>query len=221
MIGHLTEIHRSDWKKLKDLYTSDGSKSYSAYTTIDNYIQWFEQNPSLKHIKFYCLNGDYSDGTFAIVVNTIFFLPFSLIHPFLHLKWNYIGFQDRYCAFADTFNESDENLTRLLELLDFSQGLWFLSIRSRVATVIRAIFKERGIDVPLSNVVRLLLHRLPKEKALEFQIEWVSRWDLIETGIIVFCLLFLDKDLALNWEHWIMIVIWRKWNWHGHMEIRI
>lgn len=80
MIDHLTEIHRSDWKELKDLYTSDGSKSYVAHTTIDNYIQWFEQSPSLKHVKFYCLNGDYSDGTFAVVVNTTFFLPFSLIH---------------------------------------------------------------------------------------------------------------------------------------------
>lgn len=65
----LEEIRRNDWAKLRDLYALDGSRSYLAYTAIDNYIRWLEQNPALKHIKFYCLNGDFSDGTFAIIVS--------------------------------------------------------------------------------------------------------------------------------------------------------
>lgn len=62
------EIDRDDLIALKNLYLSDGSKSYIGYTTLDNYIRWFQQDPSVKHIKVFCLNGDFSDGTFVITV---------------------------------------------------------------------------------------------------------------------------------------------------------
>lgn len=68
MTDHLVEIDRKLWPNLKGLYTPDGFKSYIAYTTIDTYIRWFEQDPDLKHIKFFCLNGDFSDGTFVVTV---------------------------------------------------------------------------------------------------------------------------------------------------------
>lgn len=69
MTDRLVEIDRIDLSNLKNLYTPDGAKSYVAYTTIDNYIRWFEQDPNVKHIKFYCLNGDITDGTFVVTVS--------------------------------------------------------------------------------------------------------------------------------------------------------
>ena len=68
-MDQLTEIEPKDCQKLKNLYTPDGSKSYIAYTTIDNYIRWFEQDPNVKHVKIFSLNGDFSDGTFVVTVN--------------------------------------------------------------------------------------------------------------------------------------------------------
>lgn len=67
----LTEIDRKDLPLLKGLYTPDGSKCYTTYTAIDTYIRWFEQDPNVKHIKFFCLNGDFSHGTFVVTVKFI------------------------------------------------------------------------------------------------------------------------------------------------------
>lgn len=71
MVDRLVEIERKDWPVLKELYKPDGKKSYVAYITIDTYIRWFEQDPELKHVTFFCLNGDFSDGTFVVTVRTI------------------------------------------------------------------------------------------------------------------------------------------------------
>lgn len=69
MSDRLVEIDRKDWSSLKQLYTPDGDKSYTAYITIDSYIRCIEQNPNDEYIKLYCLNGDFSDGTFAVTVS--------------------------------------------------------------------------------------------------------------------------------------------------------
>lgn len=69
MTDRPVEIEPKDWQKLKNLYTPDGLKNYIAYTTIDNYIRWFEQAPNVKHVKIFSLNGDFSDGTFVVTVN--------------------------------------------------------------------------------------------------------------------------------------------------------
>lgn len=71
MSDGLVEIDRDDLIALKNLYSLDGSKSYIAYTTLDNYIRWFQQDSIVKHIKVFCLNGDFSDGTFVITVNIV------------------------------------------------------------------------------------------------------------------------------------------------------
>lgn len=81
MTDQIVEINRKDWPKLKELYTPDGVKSYIAYTTIDNYIRWFDQDPNTKHVKFYCLNGDFSDGTFVVTVSDSLFYYFKLYFP--------------------------------------------------------------------------------------------------------------------------------------------
>lgn len=72
MRNKLTEIARHELPTLKELYTPDGTfKSYMSYTLIDNYINWFGQNSNLQEIKFFCLNGNFTRGTFAVVVSTL------------------------------------------------------------------------------------------------------------------------------------------------------
>lgn len=67
----LTKIDKQDLPLLKKLYTPNGKKSYTAYTTIDTYIGWFEQDPNLQsHISFFSLNGDFSRGTFVVTVSS-------------------------------------------------------------------------------------------------------------------------------------------------------
>ena len=72
MVDRLVEIDQKHLPNLKSLYTPDGSKSYIAYMAIDTYIRWFEQDPTVKHIKFFCLNGVFSDGTFDLTVIYLF-----------------------------------------------------------------------------------------------------------------------------------------------------
>lgn len=71
MADRLTEIDRKDLPVLRDLYNPGSSRSYTAYVTIDTYIRWFQQDPNIKHLKIYCLNGDFSRGTFVVTVNYI------------------------------------------------------------------------------------------------------------------------------------------------------
>lgn len=66
----LVEIQHKNLPILREMYNSPGGKTHTAYTTIDNYIRWIEQGPEeTKHIKFLCLNGDFSDGTFVVTVS--------------------------------------------------------------------------------------------------------------------------------------------------------
>ncbi|XP_031631312.1 uncharacterized protein LOC116345775 isoform X2 [Contarinia nasturtii] len=64
----LVEINQKDLKRLQNLYKPDGYKRYITYTTIENYIRWLKQDPNLKDVKFFCLNGDFTDGTFVVTV---------------------------------------------------------------------------------------------------------------------------------------------------------
>lgn len=69
MLDNLVEIAKKDLQTLKELYTLNEKKYGISYTTIDTYIRWFEKDPNLKHVRFVCLNGEFSDGTFVMMVN--------------------------------------------------------------------------------------------------------------------------------------------------------
>lgn len=71
MADKLTEIDRKDLLLLRELYKPDGVKSYISYITIDTYIRWLQQDPNIKYLTFYCLNGDLSQGTFVVLVSAI------------------------------------------------------------------------------------------------------------------------------------------------------
>lgn len=72
MADQLTKINVSELCKLSELYAAkhDGDEVfYVSYMTIETFIRWFQQDPKLKHVQFYCLNGDFSDGTFVVTVS--------------------------------------------------------------------------------------------------------------------------------------------------------
>lgn len=69
MTDTLVEINRNDLPILQKLFKLNGSKSDISYMTLGNYIGFFEKDPSVKHVNVYCLNGDFSDGTFVVTVN--------------------------------------------------------------------------------------------------------------------------------------------------------
>lgn len=69
----LVEIPQKDLSTLKNLYKpKDGERTHIAYAAIDIHIRWLEQDPEANtYIKFYCLNGDFSDGTFFVNVSIV------------------------------------------------------------------------------------------------------------------------------------------------------
>lgn len=75
MSDRLTDISIEDLKRLRDLYTPDGRKSYAGFATIDNYLRWnsHEQESNNENIKFFCLNGNIAGGTFVVIVSFIVF----------------------------------------------------------------------------------------------------------------------------------------------------
>lgn len=73
MEHELTQINPKDLPSLQSLYDPNEPDGYIAFTTIDTYIRWFEQNPNLNNaeINFYSLSGDLSRGTFTVTVSYI------------------------------------------------------------------------------------------------------------------------------------------------------
>lgn len=65
----LVKIDKEKLSKLRNHFAKNGETSCLAYMVIDNYIRWFEQDPNLKNVNFFCLNGDFSDGTFILTVS--------------------------------------------------------------------------------------------------------------------------------------------------------
>lgn len=65
----ISEISKTDLPKLRDLYLRDWPENVIGYYTVNNFIRWLEKEPNIVNLKFYCLNGDFSDGTFAFVVS--------------------------------------------------------------------------------------------------------------------------------------------------------
>lgn len=158
----LVEIPVEDLSTLRNLYKSSeiDSRTHIAYESIDVYMRWLEQDPNAStYIKFYCLNGDFSDGTFIVIV--------SIQNcTWVQITINSNSFQKRLRAYADTLNESFDNLHRLLQLVDYSKGYFFLSIRTRLRQVFKDAFEKANARIA-HEYINLLYH-LPKEIALKF-----------------------------------------------------
>lgn len=64
----LIDIPKEAWCKLRDLYLKDWPNNVMAYYTLDNYIKWIEMDSTIDNLLVYSLNGDWSDGTFVLIV---------------------------------------------------------------------------------------------------------------------------------------------------------
>lgn len=68
--------------------------------------------------------------------------------------------------YADTLNESQDNLKRLLQIIDYSKGYFFLSERPELHTTITSAVRQSGAVIVSDTAT--LLYYLPKEKAADF-----------------------------------------------------
>lgn len=66
----ITEISREDLPKLRDLYNRSDPSTILGYGVIENYLRWFQLNPDYNDAKFYCLNENWTDGTFIALVRS-------------------------------------------------------------------------------------------------------------------------------------------------------
>lgn len=69
MTDQIVEIESKDWKNLRDLFLKEWPNNEVGYYTINNFIRWIEIEPNTKNLHIFSLNGDWSDGTFAVIVN--------------------------------------------------------------------------------------------------------------------------------------------------------
>lgn len=68
-MNKLTKIPPNDLPGLRDLFVQYWPKHVIGYYTIDNFVKWFEQDPNYADAELYCLDGDWSDGTYVILVS--------------------------------------------------------------------------------------------------------------------------------------------------------
>lgn len=67
--NQLVKVNHADWPALRDLYRSDWPEHFLGFSTVDTFIRWTEQQPDIKNLAIYSLNGNWADGTFVCVVN--------------------------------------------------------------------------------------------------------------------------------------------------------
>lgn len=71
--------------------------------------------------------------------------------------------------YADTLSNSYKNLTRLLELIDYSRGYHFYGIRYELRQAVRNALQKVNVEIEFSS--SSLLYCLPKNEALQFDVQ--------------------------------------------------
>ncbi|XP_063702947.1 uncharacterized protein LOC134832746 [Culicoides brevitarsis] len=145
-VNQANQIFIEDWPVLRDLFTRDWPKYCLPYHLIQNFLDWHKIDPEHVNtdIQLFCLNGDWSDGTFfALDGNSIFF--YSL-------------------------NEDNERLISLLSLLPADREFLACSVYQRHLSVIPTIV-PRFSNWEQKFTLMTFFHRLPKEKALAMEID--------------------------------------------------
>lgn len=75
MKNQLVKIESEEWMALKSLYLPETPETILGLTTINNYIRWMQRDGFINNLAIYSLNGEWSDGTFVVVVSfKLFFL---------------------------------------------------------------------------------------------------------------------------------------------------
>lgn len=68
MENKLVIIEREEWENLRELYLPEKPGTILGLSTISNYIRWSKMCPQIDDLTIYCLNGNWSDGLFVVVV---------------------------------------------------------------------------------------------------------------------------------------------------------
>lgn len=100
--------------------------------------------------------------------------------------WIYNSLQERTRAYADTLGHSYDNLRRVLQLIDYTAGYYFLSVRDELRPIFHEALQAANIDIGYEY--KNLFYYLPKEKALQFHTQY-AHWIHI---------IFKPIDLILN-----------------------
>lgn len=66
------EIDCEDWNDLRDLYLPETPETILGLATISNYIEWHKKEETIENLTIYSLNGDWSDGTFVLLVRFLY-----------------------------------------------------------------------------------------------------------------------------------------------------
>ncbi|XP_053676591.1 uncharacterized protein LOC128726789 [Anopheles nili] len=124
-----------DWSELRDQYRKDYPKHHVAFSTIDNYVRWYEKDPSIKNLTIYCLNGTWrDDGTYLVV--------------------------DRYQLFVYSWEPTNRVLERALHLLDWSGGLKVSSLLSRHRQPVLNVITTKQLTMEYDS--ETFLYYMPK-----------------------------------------------------------
>lgn len=83
-MDQLKPIPYEMWPQLRQLYKQDWPRNILPYYLLDNYIQWRKKDSHFidQNAEIMCLNGDWSDGTFYLLVSfrRSYFITF-LLYP--------------------------------------------------------------------------------------------------------------------------------------------
>lgn len=78
----MIEIPRTDLPKLRDIFLTNWPRHIIGYELVNNFIRWYNQDPNFDEAIFYSLNGDWSDGTFIVIVSISFLISVHVVLPF-------------------------------------------------------------------------------------------------------------------------------------------
>uniref|UniRef100_A0A336MI60 CSON001614 protein n=1 Tax=Culicoides sonorensis TaxID=179676 RepID=A0A336MI60_CULSO len=140
------EVHSlslEHWLKLRDLFKKEWPRNILPYNLIQNYIEWNSKNPQFVHenINIYCLNGDWTDGTFFALEN--------------------------HQLFFYSLNDDIDKLSGLLSNLPKNREYLACCIYKRHLPVIEKLV-EKMPNWENKFDTLTYLHYLPKEKAGQF-----------------------------------------------------
>ncbi|XP_055685166.1 uncharacterized protein LOC129791164 [Lutzomyia longipalpis] len=148
---YLVEIPIDKWVELRDMFNGDWPKNIVNYFTIDNYIKWREKSNEIANLHFYSLNGEWkSDATVLIV--------------------------DRYQLFVCSLDETNSQLKRALELLDWRMGYKISSFVSKHRPAILHLVESRRLEKEYDS--KTVLYYLPRHLGETVLVDCPSEFEL-------------------------------------------
>lgn len=167
----LVIISQSHWETLRDLYLTNWPTNILGYYTIDNYIRWIEKLPTIKDLFLYSLNGEWSDGTYAVVV--------CYKKKIKYKNLTKICFQNGNHLCLNTLDESNMRLKSLLSLLDWSPIDIVSTLRKKHRSAVIEVIETKNLIRNFDE--ETLLYYLPKEESQNLKVRQVQLLSNIAT----------------------------------------